>query len=79
MGHPQPATPMQVDNTTVTTFTTTCNKKDQKPLTCVYIGFAIEQINSSLKYAGLKDNAIMQTIIQNITMQHTIKRCAQNI
>ena len=53
MGHSQPPTSLQVDNSTTVGFTnSTINQNNQKPLTCVFIGSKMAKIRANSQYIG---------------------------
>ena len=52
MVHPQPQTPIQVENSTTVGFFNKTIKKPQNPLTCVFIGSKTEKHKNNSNYTG---------------------------
>ena len=77
MGHPQPPTPMQTDNSTalgvVTNITSSPSKLRQ--WTCGSIGFGTEKPENSLDFTGAQESPTGQTITRSITVLRITNRC----
>ena len=55
LGHPQPSTPIQFDNSTSDGFANdTIKQNDRKRLTCAFIGYVIAQSKSSSSSTGIR-------------------------
>ncbi len=63
MGHPQPKTPIQTDNTTAEGVIN--NKIPPKPWTCDFIGYAIAKHRGNLKFIGGRGRPTSQTILRS--------------
>jgi hypothetical protein len=77
LGHNQPPTPMETDNTTATGYSNgTIKQNVQKPWTCVFIGSRIEWNKASLKFTGAQVLKIWRIISQNTIRQRIINAYA---
>ena len=57
MGHPQPATPLQMDNSKAEVIANiTIFKDSPKPCTCVFIGCTIRRTKNNSKFTGHSDH-----------------------
>ena len=71
-GHPQPSTPMQVDNSMAVGFVNKIIKqKLSKPLTCVFTGFKTEKHKNNSKYTGDPGKGDSQNPRGNLGDYHT--------
>ncbi len=73
MDHPQPRTPMQMDNTTAEgVIIKKYNRNAPKQWTCASIGSAIANHKFNLKFIGGRGRRIWQIILPSIMPQHTM-------
>ncbi len=73
MGHPQPRTPIQTDNTTAKgVINKKYNRNAPKQWTCDSIGSATVKHRVNLKFIGGRGRRIWQIISRSIMPQHTM-------
>ena len=78
MGHTQPATPMQTDNSTANSIkNNTVHKKNQQPWICTFILFNIESNKTIPMYYGNQAWKTCEIILPNITRRTTTNKYGQ--
>jgi hypothetical protein len=78
MGHKQPKTPIQTDNTTACgSSTTTSNHDAPKPWTCVFTGFVVATPKDNSDTTGVPESITQPTTGQNTTAPLTTSRRGQ--
>jgi hypothetical protein len=76
VGHPQPPTPMETDNTTATGYSNgkiKQNKNAQKKWICIFIGSKTDSNKGNLMCTGARAIKIWQIISRNIIRRHLTK------
>jgi hypothetical protein len=77
MGHPQPATPLETDNSTAHgILCAQVRMKRSKALTCVIIGSKIALLRSNSTFTGPLGAPTVQVTFLNTILLHIINSCA---
>jgi len=73
LGHLQPATPLQTDNSTAYASSMTQSSINApRPLTCIFIGFMTTHAKANSTFSGALATPIMQIISPNTILPHII-------
>ncbi len=79
MGHPQPQTPIQNDNTTAeAVINNKIQPKQQKQWTCASIGCAIAEPKTNSESTGNRGKPTLQIISQNTIHRHIMSASDHN-
>jgi hypothetical protein len=77
MGYPQPATPVQTDNSTACGIANkNIKQQHSRAIDMHFTGSDIKYARDNSTYIGNLAKSILQIITQNTTLLHTIKKCA---
>jgi hypothetical protein len=78
LGHPQPPTPMETDNTTTTDYSNgTITQKRTKAMDLHFYWIKDRVKQDNLMCIGAQATKIWQIISQNIIRRHITKECAK--
>jgi hypothetical protein len=73
MGHPQPKTPIQTDNSMAEgVVNNRINPKEQKQWICVFIGYKILRLRINSEFTGGQGKPTLQITLQKTIHQHII-------